>query len=181
MVLPSGRTPSWARPPWRGTTSPPTVSPSVFRRASSRPAHPEPMAVLAIVTSSPAAVEGGHLTIARALVAAAAENGHTAHLVVTPDYGFGRQTASYWAAWKTDVRQIAGAPVDQVISFRHPSYAVQHPAHVCWLNHTMREYYDLWPQFVASISPRNRIKETLRRTLTHAADRWLLRGNVSRV
>ena len=56
------------------------------------------MAVLAIVTSSPAAVEGGHLTIARALVAAAAENGHTAHLVVTPDYGFGRQTASYWAS-----------------------------------------------------------------------------------
>ncbi|TML13230.1 MAG: glycosyltransferase family 4 protein, partial [Actinobacteria bacterium] len=114
-------------------------------------------------------------------MAAAAENGHTAHLVVTPDYGFGRQTASYWAAWKTDVRQIAGAPVDQVISFRHPSYAVQHPAHVCWLNHTMREYYDLWPQFVASISPRNRVKETIRRTLTHAADRWLLRGNVSRV
>ena len=105
----------------------------------------------------------------------------SAHLVVTPDYGFGRQTASYWAAWKTDVRQIAGAPVDQVISFRHPSYAVQHPAHVCWLNHTMREYYDLWPQFVASISPNNRIKETVRRTLTHAADRWLLRGNVSRV
>src|SRR5438105_1071418 len=139
------------------------------------------MAVLAIVTSSPAAVEGGHLTIARALVAAAAENGHTAHLVVTPDYGFGRQTASYWAAWKTDVRQIAGTPVDQVISFRHPSYAVQHPAHVCWLNHTMREYYDLWPQFVASISPKNRVKETIRRTLTHAADRWLLRGNVSRV
>jgi len=139
------------------------------------------MAVLAVVTSSPPGVEGGHLTIARALVTAAAESGHTAHLVVTPDYGFGRQTKSYWAAWKTDVRQIAGQLVDQVISFRHPSYAVQHPAHVCWLNHTMREYYDLWPQFAASISAKNRIKETIRRALTHAADRWLLRGNVSRV
>jgi glycosyltransferase involved in cell wall biosynthesis len=139
------------------------------------------MAVLAVVTSSPPGIEGGHLTIARALVAAAAESGHKAHLIVTPDYGFGRQTRSYWAAWKTDVRQIGGQLVDQVISFRHPSYAVQHPAHVCWLNHTMREYYDLWPQFSASISTRNRIKESIRRVLTHAADRWLLRSNVSRV
>src|SRR5690348_13957724 len=121
------------------------------------------MAVIAVVTSSPPGVEGGHLTIARALVAAAAEAGHTAHLVVTPDYGFGRQTASYWAAWSTDVLQVDGRAVDQVISFRHPSYAVRHPAHVCWLNHTMREYYDLWPQFAASISVKNRVKESVRR------------------
>src|SRR3982751_418835 len=79
---------------------------SAFRRGSYRPVRPEPMAVLAVVTSSPPGADGGHLSIARALVAAAAESGHTAHLVVTPDYGFGRQTASYWAAWKTDVRQI---------------------------------------------------------------------------
>jgi glycosyltransferase involved in cell wall biosynthesis len=139
------------------------------------------MAVLAVVTSSPPGVNGGHLTIARALVAAAVESGHTAHLVVTPDFGFGRQTASYWAAWRTDVEQIDGAHVDQVISFRHPSYAVRHPAHVCWLNHTMREYYDLWPAFAASISPRNRVKESVRRALTHAADTWFLSMNVSRV
>ena len=37
-----------------------------------------------------------------------------------------------------------GAAIDQVISLRFPSYAVRHPKHVCWLNHTMREYYDLW-------------------------------------
>jgi len=139
------------------------------------------MAVLAVVTSSPPGTNGGNLAIARALVAAAAEAGHTAHLIVTPDYGFGRQTASYWAAWRTNVEQIAGVRVDQVISFRHPSYAVRHPAHVCWLNHTMREYYDLWPRFAASISTKNRIKETIRRTLTHAADAWLLSTNVSRV
>ena len=42
-------------------------------------------------------------------------------------------------------RWAAGA-VDQVISLRYPSYAVRHRAHVCWLNHTMREYYDLWPR-----------------------------------
>jgi glycosyltransferase involved in cell wall biosynthesis len=127
------------------------------------------MAVLAIVTSSPPGVEGGHLVIARSLVSAAREAGHTARLVVTPDFGFGRSFATYRANWTADVGRA-----DQVISLRYPSYAVRHPVHVCWLNHTMREYYDLWPAFAASISTRARIKEQVRRTLIHAADHWLL-------
>ena len=49
------------------------------------------MAVLAVVTSSPGSVEGGHLVIARSLVTAAREAGHDAHLVLTPDCQFGRQ------------------------------------------------------------------------------------------
>ena len=139
------------------------------------------MAVLAVVTSSPPGADGGHMSIARALVTAANESGHTAHLVVTPDYGFGRQTASYWAAWRTNVQEIGGSKTDQVITFRHPSYAVRHYAHVCWLNHTMREYYDLWPRFSASLSPQNLVKESIRRTLTHAADSWFLSANVTRI
>src|SRR5438552_15210906 len=139
------------------------------------------MAVLAVVTSSPPGVDGGHLAIARALVAAAVESGHTAHLVVTPDYGFGRQTASYWAAFRTNVHEIAGARIDQVISFRYPSYAVRHPAHVSWLNHTMREYYDLWPQFSGSLSARGRLKERAKRIVIRAVDRWLLAHNVTEV
>lgn len=139
------------------------------------------MAVLALVTSSPAGVEGGHLVIARAFVEAARRAGHNASLVLTPDYGFGRQTSSYWAAWRTDVRRSAGRPVDQVISLRYPSFAVRHPVHVCWLNHTIREYYDLWPRFASSISSLNRIKERGRKTCLHAVDRWLLTRNVRRV
>ena len=134
------------------------------------------MAVLAVVTSSPAGVEGGHLVIARSLVAAAREQGHTAHLIVTPDYGFGRTLATYRANWSADVGRV-----DQVISLRYPSYAVRHPAHVCWLNHTMREYYDLWPAFAATISSRARIKERVRRALIHAADWWLLRYRAGQV
>ena len=134
------------------------------------------MAVLAIVTSSPAGVEGGHLVIARALVAAAREQGHTARLVVTPDFGFGRTFATYRANWSADV-----GDADQVISLRYPSYAVRHPAHVCWLNHTMREYYDLWPAFAASISARARAKERVRKAIVHAADWWLLRHRAGQV
>ncbi len=139
------------------------------------------MAVLAIVTSSPPGVEGGHLVIARSLVQAARQAGHDAQLVITADFGFGRQTRSYAANYLHDVTRIGGRPVDQVISLRYPSYAVRHRRHVCWLNHTMREYYDQWPAFAASISWRNRVKERARRVLTHAADRYFLKHHVTRL
>lgn len=134
------------------------------------------MATLGIVTSSPPDVEGGHLVIARALVDAAKDAGHAAELIVTPDYGFGQQTRSYLANYRTDVGRF-----DQVISLRYPSYAIRHRRHVCWLNHTMREYYDRWPAFVRSISPANRVKETIRRELTHIADRHLLKQHVTKL
>jgi glycosyltransferase involved in cell wall biosynthesis len=136
---------------------------------------------VAVVTSSPPGVEGGHLVIARSLVGAARAAGHDADLVITPDYGFGRQASAYLATWRTDVSRIDGRRVDYVISLRYPSYAVRHPAHVCWLNHTMREYYDLWPRLTASISWPNLVKESVRKVTIRAADRWLLTHNVTRV
>jgi glycosyltransferase involved in cell wall biosynthesis len=45
----------------------------------------------------------------------------------------------------------------------------------------MREYYDQWPQFSASISPANQIKESVRRALTHIADRHLLKQHVTKL
>jgi glycosyltransferase involved in cell wall biosynthesis len=139
------------------------------------------MAVLAIVTSSPPNVEGGHLVIARALVNAAREVGHDAHLVVTTDYGFGRTSQSYLGNWRADVRSVEARKVNQVISLRYPSYAVRHPAHVCWLNHPMREYYDLWSEFSSTISSRARVKENVRKAAIRAADWWLLHFNVTSV
>ncbi len=139
------------------------------------------MAVLAIVTSSPPAIDGGHLVIARSLVIAARECGHDAHLVVTPDCQFGRQVSSYLETWRTPVRVVAGQKIDQVISLRYPSYAVRHGVHVSWLNHTMREYYDLWPRFAGALSPRGRVKERAKRVAIRAVDRWLLTRNVTEV
>ncbi len=134
-----------------------------------------------VVTSSPPLVEGGHLVIARELVRACRESGHEADLVVTPQNRFGRQGAAYLAAWLTDVGLAAdGGAVDQVISLRYPAFAVRHPRHTCWLNHTMREYYDLWPRFSAPLSWKNRIKEGVRRRLIHAADRRCLTRGVQR-
>ncbi len=134
-----------------------------------------------VVTSSPPFIEGGHLVIARDLVAACRASGHQADLIVTPQNRFGRQGAAYLAAWLTDVGVTAdGAPVDHVISLRYPAFAVRHPRHTCWLNHTMREYYDLWPRFSASLSWKNTVKESIRRGLVHRADTHFLHRGVSR-
>jgi glycosyltransferase involved in cell wall biosynthesis len=136
---------------------------------------------IAVVTSSPPMVEGGHLVIARELTRALNEAGHDAHIVVTPQNRFGRQASAYVATWLTDLGSSDGRPIDQVISLRYPSYAVRHPRHVCWLNHTMREYYDLWDRFSATLSPQARVKERVRRGLIHAADRYLLTRNVTKL
>lgn len=133
------------------------------------------MANVLVVTSSPPLVEGGHLVIARALEQALREAGHQAAIVTTPSNRFGRQASAYLANWMTDVSQTgSGEPVDRVISLRFPSYAVRHPSHVSWLNHTMREYYDLWEDFSSRLSPQGRLKESVRRALIHRADTYLL-------
>jgi glycosyltransferase involved in cell wall biosynthesis len=140
------------------------------------------MAVVLVVTSAPPLVEGGHLVIARALERALTEAGHLAEIVRTPSNRFGRQASAYVANWMTDVGRTGGGQrVDQVISLRYPSFAVRHPRHVCWLNHTMREYYDLWDQFSGRLSPQGRIKETGRRMVIRAADTYLLKRNVTRL
>lgn len=140
------------------------------------------MARIAVVTSTPPLTEGGHLVIARALVRALEEAGHRADLVLTPQNRFGRQGAAYVANWLTDVGMTGeGERTDQVISLRFPSYAVRHRAHVCWLNHRMREYYDLWEQFSRTLSWKGRVKEGVRRRLIHAVDRYLLTRHVTRL
>lgn len=140
------------------------------------------MARIAIVSSHPPFAEGGHVTIARELVKALQAEGHEADIILTPQNRFGRQGAAYLANWLTDVGVAAdGDPIDQVITLRYPSYAVRHRKVVCWLNHTMREYYDLWDRFVAPLSWKNRIKERVRRGLIRSADRYLLGSRLSKL
>ena len=121
------------------------------------------------------------MVIARELTRALREAGHDANILVTPQNRFGRQASAYLATWLTDVTSSEGRPIDQVISLRYPSYAVRHPRHVCWLNHTMREYYDLWPRFSAALSPQGLLKERVRRRAIHATDRYLLTRNVDKL
>ena len=140
------------------------------------------MSRVAVVTSTAPFAQGGHLVIAHCVVQALREAGHRAELLLTPQNRFGRQVSAYLATWLTDVGLGQdGEPIDQVISFRYPSYAVRHPVHVCWLNHRMREYYDLWTRFSATLSLIDGAKERIRRAFLHAVDRYLLTHNVTRV
>jgi glycosyltransferase involved in cell wall biosynthesis len=140
------------------------------------------MSRVLVITSAPPLVEGGHLVLARALVQALKNSGHDAGLVTTPSNRFGRQGPAYLANWLTDVGMTGGGDrVDQIITLRFPSYAVRHPTHVCWLNHTMREYYDRWEGWSARLSPQGRVKETIRRTLIRAADTYCFKNHVQRM
>jgi glycosyltransferase involved in cell wall biosynthesis len=140
------------------------------------------MSRIAVVTSNPPFAEGGHLVLARSLVHALDEAGHEAALVLTPQNRFGRQAAAYLATRLTDVGLTHdGHTIDQVISLRFPSYAVRHPAHVCWLNHRMREYYDLWERFIVPLSWRGLLKERVRRRVVHVVDRYLLTRNTRKL
>ena len=121
------------------------------------------------------------MVIARELTRALREAGHDADILITPQNRFGRQASAYFATWLTDVTASEGKAIDRVISLRYPSYAIRHPNHVCWLNHTMREYYDLWPRFSATLSPQGLIKERLRRAAIHATDKYLLTRNVKKL
>jgi glycosyltransferase involved in cell wall biosynthesis len=140
------------------------------------------MSRIAVITSGQPFGGGGHMVIADGLVQALRDAGHEAEVVLTPQNRFGRQGAAYLATRLTDVGMAQdGGRIDQVITSRYPSYAVRHDAHVCWLNHRMREYYDLWPALRAKLSPLGRVKEGVRRRLIHAADGYLLRHNVDRL
>jgi glycosyltransferase involved in cell wall biosynthesis len=138
------------------------------------------MSRILVVTSGALFVRGGHIVIAEETAAALRRAGHEAEVLVTPQNRFGRQATAYMATWLTDVGQTAdGHRINQVISLRFPSYAVRHPRHVCWLNHRMREYYDLWPRFCKGMGRKTLLKENVRRAIFHLVDRWLLTRNVS--
>jgi glycosyltransferase involved in cell wall biosynthesis len=120
--------------------------------------------------------------IARALANALQECGHQSEILTTPTNRFGRQFSAYLSTRLIDVELTgSGERVDHLISLRFPSYALKHPQHVCWLNHRMREYYDLWPNWANSLSWKGKIKEQIRKTLIHSADQYLLKQNVRKV
>src|SRR5207237_10917584 len=82
----------------------------------------------------------------------------------------------------TDVELTGtGERIDRLISLRFPSYLLRHPYHVCWLNHQMREYYDLWAEWSSKLGGKGKLKESFRRFLIHTADRHFLKKNVQRL
>ncbi len=137
---------------------------------------------IAVITSDVPFVKGGHLIIAQSTVKALREYGYEADLILTPQNRFGSQFKAYLATRLIDFGEDGlGRKIDQVISFRFPSFAAKHSHHVCWLNHRMREYYDLWEMLLSQLSFQGKIKENIRRKITHVLDTFLLKHNVSKL
>ena len=128
-----------------------------------------------MVSSDVPFVEGGHRVIARALAKALRERGHEAEIWYTPQNPFGKQIQAYIANCLTVLTEDGeGKKIDGIISLRYPSFAVFHPNKVVWLNHRMREYYDLWEDFKENLSWKGKIKESLRRWFIKRMDRYFL-------
>jgi glycosyltransferase involved in cell wall biosynthesis len=137
---------------------------------------------IAVVTSDVPFVEGGHLTIARSTVQALKQYGYDSDLVCTPQNRFGRQLRAYLANRALDLEEDGlGRKIHQVISFRFPSYAVKHPYHVNWLNHRMREYYDIWEVLYSQLGFKGKIREYARRFIIRSLDTHLLKHNVTKL
>lgn len=137
---------------------------------------------ICVVTSDVPFVEGGHLVIARHLTYQLNKHGYRAELILTPQNPFGKQFGAYVANALTVLSEDGdGNPIDGVVSFRFPSFAVKHPRHSCWLNHRMREYYDLWPIFKGRLSWKGRIKESVRRFIIHRLDEFCLDHRVKKL
>ncbi len=131
---------------------------------------------LLVVSSDVPFVEGGHRVIARSLVAELRKRGAEAEVWYTPQNPFGRQMQAYLANWLTDLREDGlGRKIDGVITLRYPSYAVNHPNKVVWLNHRLREYYDLWESLRENLSWKGRLKEGVRRFIIRRMDNYFLK------
>lgn len=137
---------------------------------------------IAVVTSDVPFVKGGHLIIAQSTVKALRDYGCQADLILTPQNRFGYQFRAYLATRLIDFKEDGlGRKIHQIISFRFPSFAARHACHVCWLNHRLREYYDLWEILFSQLSFRGKIKEKMRKAAIHALDTYLLKRNVTKL
>ena len=135
----------------------------------------------ATTKSAPSAREPGQIGLRQAR-GALQRAGHEAEIFQTPTNRFGRQFDAYEATRLTDVSEGAdGRAIDQIITMRYPAFALRHPRHVCWLTHTMREYYDLWDALIGGFGRKGKLKETIRRFFVHRLDRRLLTGNVTKL
>lgn len=137
---------------------------------------------ICVVTSLVPFTEGGHIALGRELVKQLKKHDYQAELVLTPQNPFGKQFGAYLANVGTNLREAGDCkPIDGIVTLRFPAFALKHDRHCCWLNHRMREYYDLWPDFYGRISWKNKIKESIRRFLIHRADEWCLDHRVKKL
>jgi glycosyltransferase involved in cell wall biosynthesis len=131
---------------------------------------------------------GGAELLVEGLRDALRERGHTVDVVSLPFAWQPHELIGRAAlAWRLlDLTSAHGAPVDQVICTKFPSYAVRHPRKVVWLIHQHRQAYDWYgtPFSDFANTPEDRaVRDMLlrmdRATLGEAQRRYTISRNVS--
>lgn len=97
-----------------------------------------------ICTAQVPFARGGAELLVEGLRDALSEHGHTVDIVALP---YAWQPHEHLApsalAWRLlDLERVNGAPVDQIICTKFPSYAARHARKVVWLVHQHRQAYD---------------------------------------
>jgi glycosyltransferase involved in cell wall biosynthesis len=84
--------------------------------------------------------------------------------VVSDEHDFAAVKRSYLRCYDLDLRSFDG-----VISTKAPGYMVRHPRHVCYLQHTMRVFYDMFEREFPDATPGLLEQRRLIQTLDTAA------------
>lgn len=99
------------------------------------------MRVAVLATASPTGEQGGAERFYQGLRSALQGAGVAAEIVpvVCDESDFARVKEAYVRCYDLDL-----SAYDGVISTKAPAYLVRHPNHVCYLQHTMRVFYDMF-------------------------------------
>lgn len=94
-----------------------------------------------VVPASPSGEQGGAERFFAGLRDALEAGGTTAEIVpaISDESDFARIEESYLRFYDLDLSRFDG-----VITSKAPAYAIRHPNHVCYLQHTMRVFYDMF-------------------------------------
>lgn len=100
------------------------------------------MKIAVITPVSRSGETGGAELLYQGLVEGLRQNGNQVNQIraVSDESSFRAIQRSYLTFYDLDV-----SAYDGVISTKAPSYLVRHPNHICYLLHTMRSYYDMFP------------------------------------
>ncbi|GIV98494.1 MAG: glycosyl transferase family 1 [Herpetosiphonaceae bacterium] len=130
---------------------------------------------------------GGAEGLVEGLRCALHEAGYIVDVVALPyTWSPHRELLSSLLAWRMlDLTQAAGAPVDQIICTKFPSYAANHPRKVVWLVHQHRQIYDWygtgmsdWGAEPGDRELRKTVMRIDRQVLSEAQRRYTISRNV---
>lgn len=107
---------------------------------------------IVVATSQVPFYYGGNEGLAEALTKALKNAGYNAWCYFTPRNQYDSFKSLLGGYISNRFIDLKGYPwknnIDQLITLTYPSYAIQHPNHVSWFTHRMREYYDLWERWI---------------------------------